>query len=243
MSRVLDSHTLAVFGGSFDPPHLAHLAIIQAAHATLCPDMLLLMPNYQNPLKAKPLFSATQRLALCENLLNDLSLHERARTALEDYEITKNRPVYSIESICHLLSRFAPVRVLLILGEDSFASLPRWKEADRICELVEFVIIARPIQSPIQFQSQEQIPNPTPILSLPAIPKHTNSTLGVLHSPHLAHTPQNTLPARIAARLVLPDSVSAYSSSALRALLLSGEKQQALSLCSPSVRAYLASHT
>ena len=122
----------ALFGGSFDPPHLGHVEIVKKAFENLDIDKLIIMPNYLNPLKNS--FSAPPKLRLkwlkkiFENLTN---------VEVSDFEISKNRPVYSIETI----EAFKPD--YFIIGSDNLKTLHKWHKIDELLKKVEFVIANR----------------------------------------------------------------------------------------------------
>ena len=147
------TYFIAIYGGSFDPPHLAHLEILEIlTNNPLCIRTILL-PNYQNPLKSKSLFSPNERLKMCE-ILAQIS---GDKTAISDYEIRQNRPVHTIESICALqkwiadsnlldskwLDSIPQVKLCFVLGSDSFESLHLWKDSQSLCDLVEFIVVKR----------------------------------------------------------------------------------------------------
>lgn len=145
------THFIAIYGGSFDPPHLAHLEILKILNNNPLCLKIILLPNYQNPLKSKPLFSQNERLKMCE-ILTQIS---GEKTMLSDYEIRQNRPVHTIESILALQKQIADSSLLnstpdstqaklcFVLGSDSFSSLHLWKDSQALCEIIEFVVIKR----------------------------------------------------------------------------------------------------
>lgn len=165
---------VAIYGGSFDPPHYAHSEIIR----TLCEDErywhIIIMPTYANPLKAPPLFSPSERLEMCEVLCRQ---YNRAyppkippaysqepclpRVALSDYEIAQNRPVFTIESISalqeHFKSLYPCVQFAFVLGSDSFATLDKWHKPQALCEMLKFVLIERETPSNITLQCKPQV--------------------------------------------------------------------------------------
>ena len=129
---------IAVYGGSFDPPHIGHEEIIKQALKTLDIEMLFVIPTYLNPFKEKFFIPANLRLKWVEKLLLD---YPKAKVL--DFEIKQNRPVPTIETIEYLLKNDDIDKIYLIIGADNVASLPRWKEYERLKELVTFVIATR----------------------------------------------------------------------------------------------------
>ncbi len=92
---------IALFGGSFDPPHAGHAAAVGAILSALKPDLLIIMPSFLNPFKKS--FSAPPQLRLrwCRALWSDAPHVE-----VSDYEISQNRPVPTIQSVKFLLEKY-----------------------------------------------------------------------------------------------------------------------------------------
>ena len=95
---------IALFGGSFDPPHAGHNAAVKAILSSLRPDLLIIMPSFLNPFKKS--FSAPPQLRLrwCRALWNDAPGVE-----VSDYEISQNRPVPTIQSVKFLLEKYGKI--------------------------------------------------------------------------------------------------------------------------------------
>ena len=92
---------IALFGGSFDPPHAGHAAAVKAILSALKPDLLVIMPSFLNPFKKS--FSAPPQLRLrwCRALWSDAPGVE-----VSDYEISQNRSVSTIQSVKFLLEKY-----------------------------------------------------------------------------------------------------------------------------------------
>ncbi len=92
---------IALFGGSFDPPHAGHDAAVRAILSALKPDLLVIMPSFLNPFKKS--FSAPPQLRLrwCRALWSDAPHVE-----VSDYEILQNRSVPTIQSVKFLLEKY-----------------------------------------------------------------------------------------------------------------------------------------
>lgn len=137
----------AIYGGSFDPPHLAHLEILKILNNNPLCLKIILLPNYHNPLKSQTLFTPKERLKMCEILAQTSG----NKTIINDYEIKQNRPVHTIESISALQKQildsyplsYAQAKLCFVLGSDSFQSLHLWKDSQSLCKLVEFIVIKR----------------------------------------------------------------------------------------------------
>jgi len=123
---------IALFGGSFDPVHLGHIEIVKKALKELDIDKLIVIPNYLNPLKSS--FSAPANLRF--KWLKEV-FREFKNVEISNYEIKKNRAVFSIETINH----FKPT--YFIIGSDNLNTLHKWKNIDEILKKVEFVVATR----------------------------------------------------------------------------------------------------
>lgn len=130
---------IAVFGGSFDPPHLGHLRIIQTAFNFLEIERLFVVPAFLNPFKSHSLFSPQKRLEWLEILTQDLPLP----ITLLDYEIRQNKPTPTFETINFISQTYNPQKIYLIIGADNLKSLPQWHCYEKLKKAVEFVIIPR----------------------------------------------------------------------------------------------------
>ncbi len=122
----------AIFGGSFDPPHLGHVEIAKKAFEKLDIDKLIIMPNYLNPLKHS--FSAPPEIRL--KWLNKVFKNFKS-VEVSDYEISKNRPVYSIETIKHFKPDY------FIIGSDNLKTLDKWHKINEILKKTEFIVAKR----------------------------------------------------------------------------------------------------
>ena len=129
---------IALFGGSFDPPHIGHEKIAYLALQSLEIDKLIIMPTYLNPFKNSFFFEPNLRLNLCKKLWQNLK-----KVEISDYEISQNRPVPTIDSVKFIYSKFKITKFYLIIGADNLNSLEKWYKFDELKKLVNFVIISR----------------------------------------------------------------------------------------------------
>ncbi|MCW5936043.1 MAG: nicotinate (nicotinamide) nucleotide adenylyltransferase [Fimbriimonadaceae bacterium] len=127
-----------VLGGTFDPPHLGHVALAEAAHDALQLDEVLLVPGYQNPLKRRqPAATGAQRFAMC-----GLLAHERPWLAVSDIELTRKGPSYALETM-EELTYSRPGDYWFVMGADALASLPQWREPAKLLRLCRVAVVAR----------------------------------------------------------------------------------------------------
>lgn len=131
--------TIAVFGGSFDPPHLGHLKVIQTIFNSLEVERLFIVPAFLNPFKSQSLFSPKKRLEWIKILVQDLTLP----ITLLDFEIRQNKPTPTYETINFIQQTYKPKKIYLIIGADNLENLPKWYHYEKLKNQVEFVIIPR----------------------------------------------------------------------------------------------------
>lgn len=134
---------LAIFGGSFDPPHAGHLAVIRALLGLEFLDLILIVPAFLNPLKNPPQHSPDSRLSMLENLISGLEDSARARLKISRFEIAQNRPSYTIETILHFKKIYRPKALYLAIGADVLAGLSAWRDFSRLAREVRFIIATR----------------------------------------------------------------------------------------------------
>ncbi len=127
---------IALFGGSFDPPHVGHLAIVDRALEQLDIEKLVIVPAYLNPFKSRSFASADQRLKWLHSIYEG-----NEKIEISDFEIAQNRPVPSIETVRHYLEEAEGI--YLIIGADNIASLQKWYEYEELNRLVTWVVARR----------------------------------------------------------------------------------------------------
>jgi nicotinate-nucleotide adenylyltransferase len=131
---------LGLFGGSFDPVHLGHLLVAQAAGEELGLDKLFFIPAAQSPFKSehKPAPDAV-RLQLLR-----LALAGQTNCELDEQEIRRGGVSYTIDTLRAYAKTFPAAEIFYLIGADNVAQLNEWREADELAALAEFVAIPRP---------------------------------------------------------------------------------------------------
>jgi len=131
---------VAFFGGSFDPPHLGHLAVARAAQAALGLDTVLFAPVGAQPLK--PLGSSASyedRLAIAGD--RDFAV------SLADAPKASGAPNYTLDTLQDLREDLPRGSALFcLMGADSFFSLRRWHGAAEIPFVAPLIVASRPGQ-------------------------------------------------------------------------------------------------
>ncbi|AFI05978.1 nicotinate (nicotinamide) nucleotide adenylyltransferase [Helicobacter cetorum] len=129
---------LALYGGSFDPLHKAHLAIIEQTLELLPLAQLIVLPAYQNPFKKPCFLDAQTRFNELE-----LALKRTDRVLLSDFEIKQKRAVPTIESVRYFQKLYNPKTLYLVIGADCLSHLSSWTQATELLESVELVVFER----------------------------------------------------------------------------------------------------
>ncbi len=129
---------IAIFGGSFDPPHKGHLEIVRRALQELPIDWLIIVPTYRNPFKKSFVAPPHLRLRWLKKIFAPYP-----KVIVSDFEIARGRPTYAIETTEYLKRRFAPQKIYYIIGSDNLESLHKWKNYKRLKKEVEFVVATR----------------------------------------------------------------------------------------------------
>ncbi len=128
--------TVAIFGGSFDPPHRGHQQIVEIATKNLDIDKLLVVPAYLNPFKTSSFASASKRLEWCRTLFSN-----SANVIVDNYEINQGKSTYTSETLKHFNITYNVK--YLIIGADNLSSLSQWHEFDVLNTQITWVIITR----------------------------------------------------------------------------------------------------
>jgi len=129
---------IALFGGSFDPPHLGHLEVARRAIEEVKLDKLIILPAYQNPLKKGSSAPSELRFKWCKRVFTQLPQVEVSR-----WEIDRGRVTYSYEAIDHFLQQEGVPYLYFILGADNLLQLEKWKNIDKILPKIGLIVATR----------------------------------------------------------------------------------------------------
>ncbi|HEY8861866.1 MAG TPA: nicotinate-nucleotide adenylyltransferase [Candidatus Limnocylindria bacterium] len=128
---------VGVFGGTFDPVHVGHLAIANAALESVPLDRVLFVLARRSPLKERdPVAGEADRLRMLE-----LAVAGEPRFVVSRVELDRDGPSYTVDTLERLSG---PDDLFLILGGDAVADFPRWKDPERIAKLATLVVAERP---------------------------------------------------------------------------------------------------
>ena len=177
--------TIALYGGSFDPPHLAHEAIVKALKKLDFIDKVVIMPTFLNPFKETFTASAELRLHWLRDIFasyNDVEVSA--------YEVDLKKKVPTIETVKSLLKDYS--KIYLVIGADNLESLQDWYKYNELKELVTFIVATRKnIEIPkkfIQLDINENISssNLREDLDISKIPKKVRDEIAQYYKEHNA---------------------------------------------------------
>lgn len=132
---------VGILGGTFDPIHYGHLRIADEVGAALGLAQVRLIPAgnpYHRPAGA-PLTPRLQRLAMAR-----LGVATFPRLRVDPREALCAEPSYTIDTLTALRAELNASPILLLLGADTFATLPTWKRWQELLGLAHIVVVARP---------------------------------------------------------------------------------------------------
>ncbi|MCL2342301.1 MAG: nicotinate (nicotinamide) nucleotide adenylyltransferase [Firmicutes bacterium] len=132
---------VAIYGGSFNPPHNGHVQAARAAVKQLSPDALLFIPAYLPPHKAldKDSPDAWVRLTMAQLMAYECFPAAQA----SDIEIRRGEISYTVDTLEEFLGRYPGTECYLLLGSDMFLSFETWYKFERIFELCTLAPFAR----------------------------------------------------------------------------------------------------
>lgn len=139
---------IAVYGGSFNPPHLGHREAVITALEALEPDLLLIIPDHEPPHKELEEGSPTpaQRLELCRLTFGDLD-----RVEISSLELERNGKSYTYDTVQELQERYPDARLTLIVGTDMILTFEEWYHFEYLLAHCRLAAMAR------DFEDEEKL--------------------------------------------------------------------------------------
>jgi nicotinate-nucleotide adenylyltransferase len=135
---------IGLFGGSFDPVHIGHLLVAQAACEELALERLFFIPAAQSPFKpASEPAPAEARLRMLR-----LALAGQSNYEIDEQEIRRGGVSFTIDTVRDYTCRFRGAGLFYLIGADHVPTLPKWRDAEELARLVQFIVIPRPGEIP-----------------------------------------------------------------------------------------------
>ena len=130
---------LGLFGGSFDPVHIAHVVLAQVALTQLKLDAVRWVPAGQPWQKARELATPAHRAAMVQ-----LAIDHEPRFTLERCELDRTGPSYTLDTVRELQAATPGAQWFLIIGQDQYAGLYSWRDWKALLQLVTLAVAMRP---------------------------------------------------------------------------------------------------
>ncbi|MGE3074925.1 MAG: nicotinate-nucleotide adenylyltransferase [Dehalococcoidia bacterium] len=127
---------IALLGGTFDPPHIGHLVLGECVGRQFDCERVIYMPA-GNPYRKSGVRDVTPGAMRLE--MTRLAIAGNPRFALDDREVRRSGPTYTVETLRELRDE-GHDEILLVLGSDAVAQLPEWRESDEIRRLARIVV-------------------------------------------------------------------------------------------------------
>ena len=134
-----DEKRIGIYGGAYDPPHNAHVALAQVAVAHLELDALHIIPTGQAWHKTRPLSPPEHRLAMTR-----LAFEGLPRMVVDERELQRGGPTYTIDTLEALQGENPQAQLYLIMGADQVAALHKWHRWEAILDIAIICIACRP---------------------------------------------------------------------------------------------------
>ncbi len=129
-----------LLGGSFDPVHHGHLIAADRAAEALGLERVLFVPCARQPFKeVGPIAAASHRAAMLR-----AAIAGHPRFSLETLELDRPAPSYTVDTLRALRARWPGERLVLLVGADAAAELPRWRDAAEVARIAEVAVMTRP---------------------------------------------------------------------------------------------------
>ncbi len=195
---------IALFGGSFDPPHRGHLAIARAAADTFSLTQVLFTPTARQPLKPTGAHAPyPDRLAMVTLACAEANAHLQAprfTASTLDAPRPDGRPNYTVDTLTTLQQQNPEAELFAIAGADSFLDLPRWHQAPQLFHLAQWIVVSRP-HFPL---------NALTTLNLTPAQRARTHLLETVHNPISATALRSRLAGSDLCTNELPSSVATY---------------------------------
>ena len=155
---------IGILGGAFDPPHVAHVAMAEAALAQFQLDVLLIIPTGDAWHKARDLSSGSHRAEMAK-----LAFGHLPGVIINDMELARQGPSYTVDTLRSLALQYPGAEFFLLIGEDQGKALGTWREIEEISRRAIICVAERDMPSPLG----PDVPShdiPTQVLKLPHLP-------------------------------------------------------------------------
>ncbi len=147
---------IGIYGGSFDPIHLGHLLVAEAALECLGLAQIRWIPTAISPLKpAGTVASGQDRLQMIR-----LAVSGCPEYVVDDCEIRRGEVSYTVDTVAEIQQAAAETEIVMVIGSDSLASMPRWHQPQRLLGMVIPAVVQRGGEPPFDFSVLQGLVEP-----------------------------------------------------------------------------------
>lgn len=150
---------VAIFGGTFDPPHLAHINIVKTALSQLQVDKVIVFPCGIPPHK-KANSTKQHRLAMTQLAFEALDV------VIDTFELDNQHDSYTFNTVQYVAKQYNTNDITLIVGGDSYLQLDKWYNYQQLLQLVDIAVAPRQHQLDSILQVKDSYPCKTTLLNL-----------------------------------------------------------------------------
>jgi len=131
---------LGILGGTFDPVHMGHMDLADAAHGALGLTGMILVTSNVPPHRPQPVTSAYHRFAMVA-----IAVQEWPDWRAADLELRYDAPSFTSSTLGRFHDRgYQPIELFFVIGADAFFEIESWRDYPNILEAAHFVVISRP---------------------------------------------------------------------------------------------------
>lgn len=162
---------VGIFGGAFDPPHKAHVALAQSALDQLALDELRIIPTGHAWHKARALSAPEHRLAMAR-----LAFQDMPRVLVDPRELQRAGPTFTLDTLEALQAENPGAQLYLVMGADQFAAFRQWHRWEAIVGLAIICIADRATSTAAEAQFDTYNELKSRFLRLPMSPMPVSAT-------------------------------------------------------------------
>lgn len=134
---------IGLFGGTFNPIHIGHVALAENVANRFSLDMMYLIPSKVPPHKSEGVIDPSLRLKMTELVASRMG----GRFSVSDFEIMETGVSYTLKTLMHFRSMFPDDELYFACGTDIFASIASWHEYRKMFDYANFVVVSRSLVS------------------------------------------------------------------------------------------------
>ncbi len=129
---------VGIYGGAFDPPHLAHVDMARCFVAQMKLSALLVVPTGQASHRSSPLAKAAHRLGMCSAAFAVVP-----GAQVDARETLRQGPSYTIDTLQEIAAEHPGAPLAVLVGQDQWLTLSAWKDATKIVQMAQIVVAVR----------------------------------------------------------------------------------------------------